>query len=229
MERPKQALRIKRFFSEYYPIGQKPKLVALAKANVAGISLTDSHVVVDKVEYCSIGQENKATTVASIFDLSRTREYVENSEDQAAMFANMRRNAILPSYEAWKKGHELPEHGTPLGAWAGISPLQAEQIKLAGLRTVEEIADAPDGVISKVNLPGMRDIRTQAKRFLEAASQNKVTGMLDAMKTQNETLEAKNRDLEEQLGEMKAMILAMQASQDKPKGKRKSEEEQAAA
>mgnify|MGYP001810884468 CR=1 FL=1 len=47
---------------------------------------------------------------------------------------------VSPAYEAWKKGLEVPEHGTPLGVWPGVSSEQAEALRSVGIKTVEDVA-----------------------------------------------------------------------------------------
>lgn len=90
----------------------------------------------------------------------------------------MRWAEIEPAYEAWKSGNEIPESGTPLGVWPGIAPEQATALKMSAIRTVEEVASLPDHVIGKIHLPNMREMRMQAKAFLEArGAQDVAAGM----------------------------------------------------
>lgn len=83
-------------------------------------------------------------------------------------FLKARWAEIEPAYLAWLAGNELPATGTPLGVWPGITSDQAAALKAAGLRTVEDVATLLDTVIGKVMLPNVRELRTQAQRFLEA-------------------------------------------------------------
>jgi hypothetical protein len=87
-------------------------------------------------------------------------------------FLRHRWSMIAPKYDAWKTGNEIPEYGTPLAAWPGVNQAQAEVFKAMGVRTVEEVAAIPDGILSRVPLPNTRDLVKQAKAFLEAADQN---------------------------------------------------------
>lgn len=78
-------------------------------------------------------------------------------------------NQIRPAYEAWKAGIEIPVDGTPLAAWAGVSPDQADVLRARGLKTVEALRDATDSMIAKIALPNMRALRELAGKFLEGA------------------------------------------------------------
>lgn len=74
---------------------------------------------------------------------------------------------IQPAYQAWKEGREVPLNGTPLAAWPGVTPEQAEVFRLAGIRSVEQVRDLTDGLRSKVRLPNVRELQELAKLYLE--------------------------------------------------------------
>lgn len=74
---------------------------------------------------------------------------------------------IEPAFEAFTKGQEIPLNGTPLAAWSGVSPEQAEILRQSAIRTVEEVSRLTDGQIERVRLPNVRDLRAQAILFLE--------------------------------------------------------------
>lgn len=160
----------------------------------------DQFVAVDYVEYCAPGMAQRSTTVATIKELSRVRTDAD-PDDIAGQLALARWNAIQPAYEAWKAGQAIPETGTPLGAWPGITPDQADIIKHFGLKSVEDVADASASVIGKVQLPGMMEIQEQAKRFLAAKDQSHVA---DAMAKKDTEI----RDLTDQLEELRQIVLA---------------------
>jgi hypothetical protein len=79
----------------------------------------------------------------------------------------MRWAQIEPHYKAWKSGQEIPLDGTPLAAWSGVSPQQAEVLKARGIKTVEAVRDMSEGILSKVQLPNVRSLRDVARAFLE--------------------------------------------------------------
>lgn len=158
---------------------------------------------IDKVEYCAIGMAQRSTTVAAINQLNRVRPPVDN-DDIAALMSNDIWNQIKPHYEAFKKGSETPDSGTPLGAWPGISQEQAAVLKLNGFRTVEEIAQATDSVMGRIQLPGARVLVEQAARFLQASDKAVIAADMAA----KDALIATMREEQE---EMKRILLDMQA------------------
>ncbi|WDR03626.1 hypothetical protein PSQ19_06030 [Devosia algicola] len=66
---------------------------------------------------------------------------------------------IEPAYRAWKEGREVPLNGTPLAAWPGITPEQADVFRLVGIRSVEQVRDMTDTIRSKVRLPNTRELQ----------------------------------------------------------------------
>jgi len=167
---------------------------------------------IDMVEYCAVGMASKATTVARVSDLKRVRDNVD-PDDVAGNIAKQRWDFVSRAYEAWKSGQATPEHGTPLAAWPGITPQQADIFKQTGLRSVEDIATATDSVINRVQIPGVREIQANAKRFLEAQDGQKTA---EALAEKDRQIDA----LQEQMEELRLAFLASQAErpeEDAPK------------
>lgn len=96
-------------------------------------------------------------------------------------------------YEMFKRGAAEQVTGTPIGLLPGISEAQVEEYKYLGLRTVEQLAVAPDSTVLRVM--GMVDMKQRAQRMLDA-----LEGRKDAQRDDRlSTLEAQNRALTEQL------------------------------
>lgn len=74
---------------------------------------------------------------------------------------------IGPAYDAWKNGQELPEDGTPLEAWSGVTAEQAKFMKAMGVRTVEDVRDMGDATLEKLRFPNARKLPGLAKMWLE--------------------------------------------------------------
>jgi hypothetical protein len=109
--------------------------------------------------------------------------------------------SLAQYYEAWKKGQELPAVGTPLGIWPGVNQAQASALKTFGIRTVEEVASMEEGVMNRVPLPGMRSLRENAKRFLEARDSTRVEEELAKRDAKIEVLTAQLENLAIQFSE----------------------------
>lgn len=91
-----------------------------------------------------------------------------NDDDgEKLKFMQYRWSQIEPAYEAFRSGREIPVNGTPLAAWSGIIPEQAEVLRQNGIRSVEEVAALTDTQIDRIKLPNVRDMRSQAKLFLD--------------------------------------------------------------
>jgi hypothetical protein len=129
-------------------------------------------------------------------------EFMENDDGGLKMAAlRSQWNQIEPSYAAWKQGQEIPESGTPLGAWPAIDAARAEALRAAGMRTVEDVARVGENVLARPPLPNLRALKDQAKAFLENRD-------LSARDAQISDLQAQNAAMLEMLAELQA---------DKPK------------
>lgn len=152
---------------------------------------------VDWVEYAP----SHAVTTSRTWDkVSRLMppDAIEN-DDEGKKIAFMRHRwaMIEPAYEAYKSGQDLPVHGTPLSAWAGLTRQQADILMKSGVRTVEELAAMTDSLISKAVLPNMRDIVATARQFLETTDRSvaaetmaRQQAEIDALREQNEAIMA---------------------------------------
>jgi len=118
-------------------------------------------------------------------------DFVRNDDDGLKAAALRSQWAqIEPAYTAWKSNQELPEHGTPLSVWPGVNEDQAAVLRNVNLRTVEEVANAPETLLARPPLPNMRELTRQAALFLEGRSTAEMAARLAALEAQNEMLVA---------------------------------------
>ena len=112
---------------------------------------------------------------------------------------------IGPKYEAWKKGHEIPADGTPLSAWPGCRPEEAERFNLMRIYTVQDVAAMTDDVMDRYGM-GARDKRQQAQAFLQAGDRAKLAAESEQLK--RELTEARNElaDAIAAIKELKAQL-----------------------
>lgn len=175
---------------------------------------------VDMVMYAPIGRADKTTLIETVSRLGKLHPIEAAADNPAVRMAHERWNVIKPAYDAWKNGQQLPERGTPLSAWPGVSSEQSEALKMMGIRSVEEFVEASDGIINAVPFPGARELKLAAAQFLKSADRQAITNDL-AKKDEELAL------LREQLEEMRQIVLE---SQGEPKRRgRPAKSEEAAA
>lgn len=175
---------------------------------------------VDYVDVCAPGMAQRTVTPLRIGDVMRVREDGDPDNPAWAM-AKMKRDYIKPAYEAWKAGQALPEVGTPIGAWSGLTPEQAQGFRNVGLRSVEEIANATEVVITRVPLPNVRALQKMARDWLDGRESSKVAA----------DLEHKDRqiaEMREQLEEMRQMLIENSQAEAKRRPRAKADEAVAA-
>lgn len=146
----------------------------------------------------------------------KIRDDDENGAKKAD-FMRYRWAQIEPAYKAWKQGHEIPIDGTPLAAWPGLNKAQADEFRKIGIKSVELLAAMNDAQMQRVQLPGVRDIIAQARAFLEATDRSETAGRLT-------TLEAQNRELQEQLKAAMALLTEQATPAKRPARKAQPEE-----
>jgi hypothetical protein len=101
---------------------------------------------------------------------------------------------IGPAYQRWLEGNEIPEQGTPLAAWHGVQAEQASALRGVGIRTVEDLANATEGQLSKAPIPHMRKLKEAAKAFLDNADTARLDDEVARLRDQNAAmLEAMER------------------------------------
>lgn len=113
-------------------------------------------------------------------------------------------------YRAFKEDREAPVEGTPLEAWAYLSPAQVATFKAINLRTVEDIAGCSDGHLNNLGLGG-RDIRERARQFIK--TQEGVAPLAE-LQTKVERLQAQAQVDQQTITDLKAHIERLMKKED---------------
>lgn len=81
-------------------------------------------------------------------------------------------------WERFEKGLEAPETGTPLGEMPWMSVGMVEELRAFGVKTVENLANLNDGVVSRIM--GATMLKAKAQAFLDAAQADSQNSQLQA-------------------------------------------------
>lgn len=168
-------------------------------------------VPVDMVEISNtrLVQENGSYASSTWHRVDRIRPGEDpKTPEKDAMF-QARWNVVGPAYEAWKIGQAVPETGTPLGAWHGVSTEQADAIRRSGITTVEALAEMSEDMLRRPALPGMRQLREAARKWIAGKADMERDREMEAMKAQLEVAmemlaEARAKDPADAEGEPEA-------------------------
>lgn len=201
-------IRVKRFWTEtetYQLRGPRPNPLT------PGEPIGEPELVnVDWVEYIT-RINDQGTPTASTIDRVRALDPVNlkippgMDGGEKEMFFRFRWEQIEPSYRAWKEGNALPEKGTPLAVWSGITAEQATVFKLAGIRSVEDIAGMTANDVLRVRLPNVAEIKRMAGLYLEtsgiaqaaareAAKDAQLAAMAERMEAMEALLQERNQE-----------------------------------
>lgn len=109
-------------------------------------------------------------------------------------------------YIAFKNG-QSQDTGTPLEQWSGLVPGRAEELAHFKIRTVEQLADIPDGQLSRHG-PMTRQEREKARAYLQVM---KGEAPINEIRAENEALKKRLEALERLAQGSTAQSLAPQA------------------
>lgn len=198
---------VKRYFTSYSPDPKKP-------GEMLGV---------DWVEYGPMAGLDRTTTIDRVKNLLERLQPLADSQNPAVIMAHERADIIRKGYDAWKSGQELPTSGTPLAAWNGVTPEQAEVMVRAGIRSVEEVAALTDATSARLGLSNRNTLIQLAKNFLDSKEQSTLSARLtekdekiDMLASENEDAKAQMADMQQKLRMLTAQI-AMNEPQEAPK------------
>ncbi|MDS1142392.1 hypothetical protein RE432_18315 [Pusillimonas sp. SM2304] len=110
------------------------------------------------------------------------------------------------SWEAFQRGVELAQEGTPLEEWNLVSRSQVKELKHVGVATVESLASVSDANLQKMG-PGYTQLRNRAQQYLDSSKDDaKATALARELEAANERirlLEEANAALKEAATETK--------------------------
>lgn len=146
----------------------------------------------DWVEIAPTGESFERThTWHRVKDL-KPREDVDEARLSSLSYraAQARWSRIEPAYEAYKSGQDIPLDGTPLAAWAGVTPEQAALLRGMGIKTVEGVRDMGEGATARLPFPNARKLPELAKAFLSSVSESAKDAELAMLKERLAALES---------------------------------------
>lgn len=106
-------------------------------------------------------------------------------------------------YKMFKDGAGEQVLGFPLKEWAGVTRAMVEEFKYLGFHTVEQIAEASDGILSKY--PGLREIQVRAKNWLDAQAS---AAPLERLQAEVESRDKQMAAMQGQIAEMAKALAA---------------------
>jgi len=77
--------------------------------------------------------------------------------------------AFTESYKSWLSGETAEVQGTPIKGWTMLGAAAQKTLLAAGIQSVEDLAEMPDGDLERVGT-GAMSFKMKAKAYLEAAN-----------------------------------------------------------
>lgn len=117
-------------------------------------------------------------------------------------------DAYRAAYEKWKRGEEIPLHGTPIKGWPLIASSLQQTIIAANVLTVEDLAQANGEACERIGI-GAIQLKEKAQRWLDSAKDvGRVALENERLKTENETMRHEIDLLTKQVKELAAKLEA---------------------
>lgn len=86
-------------------------------------------------------------------------------DEHVALVNDEYRERFKDEYRAWKANEGAPITGTPLAEWPAVTVSFVDEMKLVGVRTVEELAGMSDG--HAMATPGLQTMKARAIAWLQ--------------------------------------------------------------
>ena len=177
----------------------------------------------DFVEFAAPGRRAYATTVKTLGEIRSIQDPPMGEDDDDKLAEAQKRDIILAEYEAWKLGQTLPDGAIPLGGWPAITPKVADQLRISGIRSVEEVAELTEQAKSRLgHIGNLGDIIKQAKLFLGSADKLATANQMKALEDEKELLKEQLAEQAKMLEQMRAWMVEKDQEQAEasPKPKR---------
>lgn len=122
-------------------------------------------------------------------------------------------------FESYKEGKELPETGIPIKSWPLVTPAQVQQILQANIRTVEDLARAPEEALQRIGM-GARPLKQKAEAYMQSGDTGKAASEIHDLRRKLEERERENEKQSETIQQLVARVEAMEAgNDDQPRNK----------
>ena len=110
------------------------------------------------------------------------------------------------SYKAWKNKRAAPVIGTPIEEWPQVTKSQVKMILDANIRTIEDLAAAPDEALGLIGM-GSRDLKRKAEIYLKSATDHGVISeQVSSLESQVEAAKAEKEEMLQRLADLEAKL-----------------------
>jgi hypothetical protein len=180
--------------------GARPPHVEFYEAHVEDrtASLAAGHYVAKPVTMVRVRQTGSKDSVDRDAEdwLSQLNKNGSILPEWAARFKIM--------YQQYKEGQEPVIDGTDLRTYAAISPAQLHTLRAAGLRSVEDLANANEPTLQRIGMEARR-LQREARAWIDTA---KSTGVASA---ELAALREKDAQRDVEMEEMRKMLASLRA------------------
>lgn len=126
------------------------------------------------------------------------------------------------SFDLWRKGMAVPEHGTSIRSWPVASPSEVKRCIDANVLTVEDLAQINEQGIGRLGM-GARVLQAKAATWLkERDGPGQAVARVNALEVENEDLKRQLAQMSETVATLSERVTAL-AGEPRPKRRGKPE------
>lgn len=113
--------------------------------------------------------------------------------------------ALLPAYEYWQKGEELPDGGTALSSWSGVTAGQIARLKEMHIRSVEDLSKMNDAAAQRFGT-GAVGLKKASIEWLDSRDSSAKAHEMVALRESVEVLAGRLKELEAERDDLRARV-----------------------
>ena len=174
----------------------------------------------DWIVYTQFGERKNMTVHRRVSEFQKIRWTGKPNRDVPAQMMKAKWDALKPHYEAWKNGNPLPETGTALIAWSGITDGQRQKLAEIDIKSVEGLAEATDNMLDRIQLHNKHALREAAKDWLIDREGQVAREEAARRKAELEAMQADRLEMMQMMAEMKSELDAMKSDKGDQPAKR---------
>lgn len=122
------------------------------------------------------------------------------------------------AYKDYLEGVETPDDGIPIKHCPIFTAAQVKQILAVNVRTVEDLAQAPENVLERIGM-GARPLQQKARNYLESGDQGKAAQKIQELETALDKSEKAREKQAAQIEEMADRLSVLEGQTKKKRGR----------
>lgn len=153
------------------------------------------------VEYAPTGSDDMIRITAPASELLAV-EPTDDPDNAVINCAKSRAAAISRAIAHFAQTSTTPDGDIPLESWAGLTPVMCKALRKAGVRSLQELANASEPTIARMHIMNPRKVIDHCRMYLASLSATQTTQAIIDAREENANLKAQLNDMQEKFTEI---------------------------